>query len=73
MLVHGHQHFTGPGEVPIRGGDPLRNLHPLFDLPDQHTTSVSGIAAYPAADALVALPTRAERPGLVESLPLFGG
>src|SRR5664279_1373647 len=34
----------------IAEGDPLRDLHPLFDLPAHPTgTSVSGVAAFPAA------------------------
>jgi len=53
----------------IADGDPLRDLHPLLDLPDQHTTSVSGAAAFPGGGVLV----RAGRRGPVESLPLFGG
>ena len=31
----------------IAEGDPLRDLHPLFDLPDQHTASVSGGGGVP--------------------------
>jgi hypothetical protein len=62
----------------INEGDPLRDLHPLFDLPDQHTTSVSGVAAFPAAVAPGAVApsgvlVRAGRRVPVESLPLFGG
>ena len=57
----------------IADGDPLRDLHPLFDLPDQHTTSVSGVAAFPGAAAAGAVLVRAGRRGPVESLPLFGG
>jgi len=62
----------------INEGDPLRDLHPLFDLPDQHTTSVSGVAAFPGALAPGALApggvlVRAGRRVPVESLPMFGG
>ena len=57
----------------IADGDPLRDLHPLFDLPDQHTTSVSEVAAFPGAAAAGAVLVRAGRRGPVESLPLFGG
>ena len=57
----------------IADGDPLRDLHPLFDLPDQHTTSVSGVAAFPGARAPRGVPVQAGRRGPVESLPLFGG
>ena len=57
----------------IADGDPLRDLHPLFDLPDQHTTSVSGAAAFPGAGAPGGVLVRAGRRGPVESLPLFGG
>ena len=57
----------------IAEGDPLRDLHPLFDLPDQHTASVSGVAAFPGAGAPGAVLVRAGRRGPVESLPLFGG
>jgi len=57
----------------ITDGDPLRDLHPLFDLPDQHTTSVSGAAAFPGAGAPGAVLVRAGRRGPVQSLPLFGG
>jgi len=57
----------------IADGDPLRDLHPLFDLPDQHTTSVSEVAAFPGAAAAGAVLVRAGRRGPVESSPLFGG
>ena len=57
----------------IAEGDPLRDLHPLFDLPDQHTASVSGAAAFPGAGAPGGVLVRAGRRGPVESLPLFGG
>ena len=57
----------------IADGDPLRDLHPLFDLPDQHTTSVSEVAAFPGAAAAGAMLVRAGRRGPVQSLPLFGG
>jgi len=57
----------------IADGDPLRDLHPLFDLPDQHTTSVSGVAAFPAAVA----PGRGAGAGAAAGsgrvVPLFGG
>ncbi|HZM68351.1 MAG TPA: hypothetical protein VFC16_18850 [Nakamurella sp.] len=58
----------------IAEGDPLRDLHPLFDLPAHPTgTSVSGVAAFPAAITPGGVLVRAGRRGLVESLPLFGG
>ena len=56
----------------INEGDPLRDLHPLFDLPDHPTgTSVSAVAAFPGAPG--GLLVRAGRRGPVESFPLFGG
>ena len=58
----------------IAEGDPLRDLHPLFDLPDHPTgTSVSAVAAFPGAAAPGGVLVRAGRRGPVESLPLFGG
>ena len=58
----------------IADGDPLRDLHPLFDLPDHPTgTSVSGVAAFPGVVAPGGVLVRAGRRGPVESLPLFGG
>jgi hypothetical protein len=58
----------------IADGDPLRDLHPLFDLPvHPASTSVSGVAAFPAAVAPGAVLVRAGRRGPVESLPLFSG
>jgi len=58
----------------IADGDPLRDLHPLFDLPDDPAgISVSGVAAFPGAAAAGAVLVRAGRRGPVESLPLFGG
>ena len=55
----------------INEGDPLRDLHPLFDLPDDPAgTSVSAVAAFPGAPGGVMVPGRR---GPVESLPLFGG
>ena len=58
----------------INEGDPLRDLHPLFDLPEHPTgTSVSGVAAFPGAVAPGGVLVRAGRRGPVESLPLFGG
>ena len=56
----------------IAEGDPLRDLHPLFDLPaDPAGTLVSAVAAFPVAPGGV--PVRTGRRGPVESLPLFGG
>ena len=58
----------------IADGDPLRDLHPLFDLPDDPAgTSVSAVAAFPGAGAPGGVLVRAGRRGPVESLPLFGG
>ena len=58
----------------IAEGDPLRDLHPLFDLPDHPTgTSVSAVAALPGAVAPGGVLVRAGRRGPVESFPLFGG
>jgi hypothetical protein len=58
----------------IADGDPLRDLHPLFDLPDHPTgTSVSGVAAFPGAGAPGGVLVRSGRRGPVESLPLFDG
>gem|GEM_PF-5913211 len=38
----------------IAEGDPLRDLHPLFDLPDDPAgTSMAGVAAFPGAVAAV--------------------
>ena len=58
----------------IADGDPLRDLHPLFDLPDDPAgASVSGVVAFPGAGAPGGVLVRAGRPGPVQSLPLFGG
>ena len=57
----------------IAEGDPWRDLHPLFDLPDQHTTSVNLVAAFSGLAAPGGVLVRAGRRGPVESLPLFGG
>jgi len=57
----------------IADGDPWRDLYPLFDLPDQHTTAVNLVAAFPGAAAAGGVLVRAGRRGPVESLPLFGG
>ena len=58
----------------IAEGDPWRDLHPLFDLPDRPAgTSVSGAAAFPGAVAAGGVLVRSARRGPVESLPLFGG
>ena len=58
----------------IADGDPMRDLHPLFDLPDHPTgTSVSGVAAFPGVVAPGGVLVRAGRRVPVESLPLFGG
>ena len=58
----------------IAEGDPLRDLHPLFDLPAYPAgTSVSAVAAFPGAGAPGGVLVRAGRRGPVESFPLFGG
>ena len=58
----------------IADGDPLRDLHPLFDLPDHPAgVSVSAVAAFPGAGTPGGVPVRAGRRGPVDSLPLFGG
>ena len=58
----------------INEGDPLRDLHPLFDLPDHPAgVSVSAVAAFPGAGTPGGVLVRAGRRGPVESLPLFGG
>ena len=55
----------------INEGDPLRDLHPLFDLPEHPAgTLVSAVPAFPGAPGGVMVPGRR---GPVESLPLFGG
>jgi len=64
----------GGGGSGDQRGDPLRDLHPLFDLPVHPAgTSVSGVAAFPGAGAPGAVLVRAGRRGSVESFPLFGG
>ena len=58
----------------IAEGDPLRDLHPLFDVPEHPAgMSVSAVAAFPGARAPRGVPVQAGRRGPVESLPLFGG
>ncbi|HZM67621.1 MAG TPA: hypothetical protein VFC16_15110 [Nakamurella sp.] len=58
----------------IADGDPWRDLHPLFDLPDLTTgTPVSDVARFPAAVTSGGVLLRSGRRGPVESLPLFGG
>ena len=60
--------------VVIAEGDPLRDLHPLFDLPELPACmSVSAVAAFPGARAPRGELVQAGRRGPVESLPLFGG
>ena len=58
----------------IEQGDPLRDLHPLFDLP-AHPAGPSGSAmtSFPGAATASGVLVRAGRRGPVESLPLFGG
>ena len=51
----------------IADGDPLRDLHPLFDLPDHPSgTSVSAVAAFPGAGAPGGVLVRAGRRGPVD-------
>ena len=58
----------------IAEGDPLRDLHPLFDVPEHPAgMSVSGAAAFPGARAPRGVPVRAGRRAPGESFPLFGG
>jgi hypothetical protein len=61
----------------IADGDPLRDLHPLFDLPDDpagtSVSAVSAVAAFPGAGAPGGVLVRAGRRGPVESFPLFDG
>ena len=58
----------------INEGDPLRDLHPLFDLPAHpDRVSVPAVVAFPGAGAPGGMLVRAGRRGPVESLPLFGG
>ena len=46
----------------IADGDPLRDLHPLFDLPDDPAgASVSGVVAFPGAGAPGGVLVRAGR------------
>ncbi len=58
----------------IADGDPLRDLHPLFDLPAHPDgASVSAVVAFRGAGAPGGVLVRAGRRGPVESFPLFGG
>ena len=58
----------------IADGDPLRDLHPLFDLPAHPDgASVSAVVAFPGAGDPAVVLLRAGRRGPVESFPLFGG
>src|SRR5664279_5673790 len=58
----------------IAEGDPLRDLHPLFDLPAHPDgASVPAVVAFPGAGAPGGVLVRAGRRGPVESFPLFGG
>jgi hypothetical protein len=58
----------------IADGDPLRDLHPLFDLPAHPDgASVPAVVAFRGAGAPGGVLVRAGRRGPVESFPLFGG
>ena len=58
----------------IAEGDPLRDLHPLFDLPAHPDgASVPAVVAFRGAGAPGGVLVREGRRGPVESLPLFGG
>jgi len=58
----------------IADGDPLRDLHPLFDLPAHPAgASVPAVVAFRGAGAPGGVLVRAGRRGPVQSFPLFGG